>query len=169
MENRPSYFEQDDLDEKVAALLTERADRGPFSPVPSASPPPSTLCAAMDWLNPVCHRGIYNPATWDLDLCFQATTLTLLPIAVLAVVGGVEFPALWRRYVHGERERLSRQGKAAYALKLVRVSVLLRAVSPFPGVGSVMRPPSTSPAAQKWRQGPTAPLPHFFQAPLQRN
>lgn len=29
MENRPSYFEQDDLDEKVAALLTERADRGP--------------------------------------------------------------------------------------------------------------------------------------------
>ncbi|BGP53294.1 hypothetical protein JCM8202v2_000853 [Rhodotorula sphaerocarpa] len=67
----------------------------------------------------VCHRGIYNPATWDLDLCFQATTLTLLPIAVLAVAGGVEFPALWRRYVHGERERLSRQGKAAYALKLI--------------------------------------------------
>jgi hypothetical protein len=74
----------------------------------------------MDWLNPVCHRPVYNEATWDLDRCFQETALTLLPNVVLAVIGGTEFPALWRRYRRGERERLPKEGKAAYAVKLVR-------------------------------------------------
>lgn len=74
----------------------------------------------MDWLNPVCHRPVYDAATWDLDRCFQETALTLVPNVVLAVIGGTEFPALWRRYRRGERERLPKEGKAAYAVKLVR-------------------------------------------------
>lgn len=74
----------------------------------------------MDWLNPVCHRPIYDEANWDLDRCFQATTLTLLPTVVLAVTGAFSFPALWRRYKHGERERLPKEGKSSYAVKLVR-------------------------------------------------
>ena len=80
----------------------------------------SPRLASMDWLNPVCHRPVYNEATWDLDRCFQETALTLLPNVVLAVIGGTEFPALWRRYRRGERERLPKEGKAAYAVKLVR-------------------------------------------------
>ena len=71
------------------------------------------------WYNPVCPGAPYDAATWDLDGCFQATVLAALAPAVLALVGGVEFPALWRRFKAGERERLPKEGKAAYGLKLV--------------------------------------------------
>ncbi|POY70789.1 hypothetical protein BMF94_6201 [Rhodotorula taiwanensis] len=79
----------------------------------------------MDWLNPVCHRPIYDEANWDLDRCFQATTLTLLPTVVLAVTGAFTFPALWRRYKHGERERLPKEGKSSYAAKLALLASLI--------------------------------------------
>ncbi|GJN87677.1 hypothetical protein Rhopal_000632-T1 [Rhodotorula paludigena] len=78
-----------------------------------------------EWYNPVCPGQAYNPANWDLDPCFQATALSLVPTAALALVGGHDFARLWKRYRTGERERLPDQGKAAYGLKLALLSALI--------------------------------------------
>ncbi|GAA5821197.1 hypothetical protein JCM3770_005247 [Rhodotorula araucariae] len=77
------------------------------------------------WYNPVCPGAPYDAATWDLAGCFQSTVLAAIPPAVLAVVGGVEFPALWRRFKAGERERLPAEGRAAYGLKLSLLTALI--------------------------------------------
>ncbi|GAA6005323.1 hypothetical protein JCM10207_002938 [Rhodosporidiobolus poonsookiae] len=83
----------------------------------------------LDWqrvANPFCpHQPIYDPNNWALADCFASTSLTLIPVLTLAVVGGLAFPGLWKRYKAGERERLPKEGKAALGLKLGILAALV--------------------------------------------
>ncbi|CEQ40462.1 SPOSA6832_02085, partial [Sporobolomyces salmonicolor] len=77
------------------------------------------------WWNSFCSEPPFDPVNWDIRPCTQATTLSLIPTLVLFIVGGHAFPGLWRRYRSGETRQLSRQGKAAYGLKLALLAALV--------------------------------------------
>ncbi|BGP13132.1 hypothetical protein JCM10213v2_001051 [Rhodosporidiobolus nylandii] len=81
--------------------------------------------AGTEWYNPFCPSRAYDPDTWDLAPCFQATSVAALPVVLLAVAGGAQFPGLWTRYKAGQRERLSKEGKAVYGLKLALLAALV--------------------------------------------
>lgn len=80
------------------------------------------------WYNPLCPGFPIDNDSWDVQDCFQKTVLAAVPPAVFALVGGFEFPGLWRRYRDGERQRVPAQGEAAHRVKSVR--------SPFPSSSS---------------------------------
>lgn len=69
-----------------------------------------------DWYNPLCNHA-YDVERWDLTVCFQTTTLALLPILVLFLSGSTEFFSVWAAYTSGNRPE--KGGVAAYRLKLV--------------------------------------------------
>jgi hypothetical protein len=71
-----------------------------------------------NWYAPQCER-VVDPVNWDFDSCFEQTTLDALPHLILFLAGGYAFPRLWRKYKNGRHETLSRQGKAAYGIKMV--------------------------------------------------
>ncbi|GAA5854514.1 hypothetical protein JCM9279_000825 [Rhodotorula babjevae] len=69
------------------------------------------------WYNPLCPGFPIDRDSWDVQDCFQKTVLAAVPPAVFALVGGFEFPGLWRRYRDGERQRVPAQGEAAHRVK----------------------------------------------------
>jgi len=70
------------------------------------------------WYAPGCER-VVDSINWDFTPCFEQTTLDALPHLILILSGGYAFPRLWRKYKRGRHENLSKQGKAAYGIKLV--------------------------------------------------
>jgi hypothetical protein len=72
---------------------------------------------ANPWWNPACSSSPYSADTWDLTPCFQATTLSLVPFAVLGIVGSLAFPSLAYRYKNNDKPE--KGGKSAYGVKIV--------------------------------------------------
>lgn len=75
--------------------------------------------ASNPWWNAACSQPPFATDSWDLSPCFQQTTLSLVPLVLLAVVGGLAFPSLATRYRNGDHPE--KGGKGAYSVKLVRV------------------------------------------------
>ncbi|SCV73559.1 BQ2448_7485 [Microbotryum intermedium] len=74
------------------------------------------------WWSPVCSDPPFSADDWDLSPCVESE-LSLIPVLVLALIGGLVFPRLWRLYRAGER--YERGGRAAYTLKQVLAVTLI--------------------------------------------
>ncbi|GAA5830776.1 hypothetical protein JCM5353_002363 [Sporobolomyces roseus] len=76
------------------------------------------------WYAPGCER-VVDSINWDFTPCFEQTTLDSIPHLILILSGGYAFPRVWRKYKRGRHETLSRQGKAAYGIKLGLIAALV--------------------------------------------
>lgn len=73
------------------------------------------------WWNAACRAPPISAHDWDFSPCFEDTTLSLLPVVILAAIGGAAFPRLATQLkqrdvpLNGDKTR----GKSALAVKLV--------------------------------------------------
>lgn len=70
------------------------------------------------WWNGACHGSPWDSTDWDLSPCFEVTTLSLVPVLILAIFGGLEFPKLATRFKNDDNLP-QKGGKPALATKLV--------------------------------------------------
>ncbi|KAM0749801.1 hypothetical protein T439DRAFT_39861 [Meredithblackwellia eburnea MCA 4105] len=82
-----------------------------------------SISAAQPWWNPVCAGTPYSDSTWDFTQCFEASVISLVPVIVLCLVGGLQYPQLRKQF--NSQNHPESGGKDAYALKLLGTLALV--------------------------------------------